>query len=121
MNNLPVTLSAGLEVALNRLISIDPATQKKIISMSGKVVGIELQDLNLQFHLLPTADRVLVQGMYEGEVDATLRGSSLSMLRMGLRDDASDSLFSGEFINKNYIARNVYSNGESKTSLHPPR
>ena len=96
MNTLPVALTAGLEAALNKLISMDPAAQGKIKELSGKVIAIELKDLNLQFHLLPTGETLCVQGKFEGEADATLRGSSLSMLRMGLRDNASDSLFSGD-------------------------
>ena len=96
MYSLPVTMSAAMEMAINRYLALDPAAAARMQALAGKVIGIELRDVNLCFFMLPAQDQLHVHGHFDGEADTTLRGTSLAMARMSLSDNASDSLFSGD-------------------------
>ena len=96
MYSLPVTMSAAMEMAINRYLALDPAAATRMQALAGKVIGIELRDVNLRFFMLPAQDQLHVHGHFDGEADTTLRGTSLAMARMSLSDKASDSLFSGD-------------------------
>lgn len=94
--NLPVAITAAIELAINRYLALDPDATQRMQSMAGKVIGIELRDLNLHFYLLPAQDCLHVHGHFDGEPDTLLRGTSLAMARMSLSEHASDSLFAGD-------------------------
>lgn len=96
MNALPVLLASGIETTINRVLGLDPETKQKFFQLAGKVIAIELRDLNLRFFILPAQDQIHVQGRFEGSADTTLRGTSIAMARMSLRDSAADSLFAGD-------------------------
>ena len=96
MNALPVILASGLELALNQVVGLDPETRDRFSRLAGKVVAIELRDLNLRFLILPAENQIHVQGHFEGDADTVIRGTSIAMARMSLREDAADSLFAGD-------------------------
>jgi ubiquinone biosynthesis protein UbiJ len=94
--NLPVPLSAAIELAFNRYLALDPDATQRLQALAGKVIGIELRDVNVRFYFLPAQDRMHVHGRFDSEPDTVLRGTSLGMTRMSLSENASDSLFSGD-------------------------
>lgn len=94
--SLPVSVAAAIEMSLNRYVNLDADTAARLKNLSGKVIAIELRDLQLRFFLILTDDRILVQGNFEGEADTRLCGTSMGMARMSLGDNATDSLFAGD-------------------------
>lgn len=92
----PVALLATLEIALNRYLQLDPDTLRKLQSLQGKVIELHLRGLELSLYCIPTGRGLQLMGQYEGEADATISGTPLAMLRMGLSDHAEKILFSGD-------------------------
>lgn len=88
------TLAATLETALNLYLRQDPLALQRCAKLDGKVIAIDITDLDLSLYFLPGADGVLVAGCYEGDIDTWLRGSlpGFARLALGSREDA---LFKG--------------------------
>lgn len=98
MIHLPVSIAAGLETAINRYVHLDPEAQDLFDALDGKVIRIELTDLNLCYYLLPIEQRINVMGRCEHAPDTTLRGTSIAMVRMRASEDTGGPLFSGEVL-----------------------
>ncbi len=96
MKQIPIVVTAAIEVAVNQVLALDPDTVVRLREINGKVIAIELQGLDVALYLIPSNTGLNVFGHFEGEPDTTLRGTPVGMLRMGLAENASDSFFSGE-------------------------
>lgn len=92
----PSSLLAAIEVSLNRYLELDPESPKRLKTIDGKVIAIELRGLDLCFYLLPDSHGIQVMGEYEGDADTWLSGSPLALLQMGVSSHAEKALFSGE-------------------------
>lgn len=92
----PSALLAALEISLNRYLELDPESSKRLKSIEGRVIKIELRGLDLVFYLLPDGHGIQVMGAHEGDADTCLSGSPLALMTMGLSGDAQKSLFSGD-------------------------
>lgn len=69
----------ALEVAVNKALEYDPATQHAIGELAGKVLSVESTLPPLTFYVIHSDRDISLMGQYEGEPDTTLRGSSLSL------------------------------------------
>lgn len=88
--------SASIETALNRYISLDPEALARFSPLEGKIIAIEIIGLNQTLCLFPSADGFLVLSDFDGEADATISGSPIALIKLGLADDPKDLLFGGE-------------------------
>ena len=93
---LAMSVTAGLETALNTALRLDPEAFKRLDKFSDKVIAIELQGLDLTLYLLPGANGISIMSQYPAEPDTILSGTSLAMAKMALGPDASKVLFAGE-------------------------
>lgn len=106
-----VSLIGTMEAAMNRIITLDPITQKKLAALTGKVIAMELESspgtLLFTLFLLPGENGIELLSQYAGTADTTLTGTPLAMAKMSLAPkladnldcpDASDVLFSGEVV-----------------------
>ena len=93
--NTPTWLTAALETALDRYLSLDPEVAARLDRLNGKVLKVEVRGLDLHFYLLPAGHRIQVQGHYEGAPDACLSGAPLSLARLALSEQGRRTLFSG--------------------------
>lgn len=88
--------SASIETALNRYISLDPEALPRFAPLEGKIIALEILGLNQTLCLFPSTDGFLVLSDFDGEADATISGSPIALIKLGLADDPKDVLFSGE-------------------------
>ena len=93
--NLPPAIAPFIELPLNRALQLDEHTLQSVIALNGKVIGIDLLALDLQFYLAPTLDGVQVLSNYDGEADATICGTPLSLLHVAITKER-DALIKGE-------------------------
>ncbi|MCW8933178.1 MAG: SCP2 sterol-binding domain-containing protein [Gammaproteobacteria bacterium] len=91
-------LTASLESALNQYLSLDPLALSRFSSLEGKIIAIEIKGLNKTLCLFPSADGFMVLSDFDGEADATISGTPLALVKMGLAKDPKDVLFSGEIV-----------------------
>ena len=93
---LVMSVTAGLETALNTALRLDPDAFKRLGNFSDKVIAIELQGPDLTLYLLPGANGISLMSQYPAEPDTTLSGTPLAMAKMALGPNASKILFTGE-------------------------
>ncbi len=84
---LPLLATAALEKALNHCLQIDPETLAQLARLEGKVVALAIVGLGKSIYLVPTADGLRVQSIFEGEPDVTIKGGVFSLARLGLSDN----------------------------------
>ena len=87
-----------LETVINRYLALDPEMLDKMAAFSGKVIKLDIVGLNKEVYLFPDARGVQVSMQYDDddEADTTLRGSLISLFKMGLVSNAANMLLKGE-------------------------
>jgi len=93
--SLSTATSAGLELLLNRYLSLDPELPPRLTPLYGRVIALEVLGLGLRWYLIPGPAGIQVLGEFEGEADCTLRGTPLALARLGNEHRRTDQLFSG--------------------------
>lgn len=73
---------AATELAVNAALELDPQTLKRLEQLSGTVLAIELEGLGIRVFVRPHAAGIDLMGDYEGDVETTLRGMPMALLRM---------------------------------------
>ena len=82
-----------LETLLKAYLNLDPDSSARLQALKGKVVRIELKGLNLHFTLMFTQTGLQLLEQYEGQVDTTIRGSPIGLVRLGLISTPSSHFF----------------------------
>jgi ubiquinone biosynthesis protein UbiJ len=95
-HNIKTTALTGLESTLNGYLKLDPTALERMSALAGKIIAIELRGLDIVFYLLPGQAGVTVRGTVDTSPDTTLRGTPLSLIRLGLIKDQHNLLFSGD-------------------------
>ena len=85
-----------LETAINHYLALDPEMLDKMAVFSGKVIKLDIVGLNKELYLFTDARGVQVSMQYDGEPDTTLRGSPISLFKMGMVSNAANMLLKGE-------------------------
>jgi ubiquinone biosynthesis protein UbiJ len=91
-----VPLVSALDVALNRVLQLDPQAAQRIQALEGKLLALHIRGPNLTLYLLPVDGRLQVHAFAEGHVDTTISASPLGLARLALQTDASDAMFQGD-------------------------
>ncbi|WP_126452116.1 ubiquinone biosynthesis accessory factor UbiJ [Sulfuriflexus mobilis] len=92
----PVPLVSALDVALNRVLQLDPQAAQRIHALEGKLLALHIRGPNLTVYLLPVDGRLQVHAFAEGHVDTTISATPLGLARLALQTEASDAMFKGE-------------------------
>lgn len=85
-----------IETVINRYLALDPEMLDKLAQFDGKVIKLELSGINKSFYMLPSARGIQVLSEYDGEPDTVLRGSPVSLFKMGLVSNTASMLLKGE-------------------------
>ncbi len=94
---LPAAALAALETAINGALALDPLTPPRLAELAGRVIAVQVTDLDLTLYLVCGPLGMELLGTYEGEPDATIRGSSLALLGQGIGDpDQGAAVMRGE-------------------------
>jgi ubiquinone biosynthesis protein UbiJ len=65
-------------------------------ALEGKVIGLDLRGLDLSFYLIPGRDGIQVLGHYESQPDTMVRGTPITLLRLGIDPGLDKGLFAGD-------------------------
>ena len=85
-----------LETVINRYLALDPEMLDKMAAFSGKVIKLEITGLDKELYMFPSERGIQVMMEYDGEADTALRGTLLSLFKMGLISNAANLLLKGE-------------------------
>ena len=93
---LPASMIAGLESAINRYLQLDPDSGVRMAALSGCCIGVELRGLDMTLFIFPGEQGIRIKRQFDGEPDTILRGTPLGMARLGLGGSTEKTLFSGD-------------------------
>ena len=105
---LPLLACSTLEKALNPCLRLDPETLASVTALEGKVIALRIDDIDAEIYLVPTADGLRVQSIFEGEADVRIRGGVFSLMRMGLSENPASVFGDGvEMDGDTHLGRQV--------------
>ena len=84
------------QTAINAGLALDPEIKNKLKPMAGRVIRIRLKLVERDLYLFPNEDGIDIKADYDGEADATLSGTPLALLKMGLSKQTAPLLLKGE-------------------------
>lgn len=95
---LPAALLASIETAINAWLKLDQEALPRFKTLDGKIIRLHITGLNINLYFLPSSLSVDVLGNYpeEGEVDATIHGSPLSLMHLSTSKNAGETLLKSE-------------------------
>lgn len=85
-----------VETVINRYLALDPEMLDKLEAFSGKVIKLDIIGTDKVLYMMPDGKGIQVSTEHEGEVDTTLRGTPISLFKMGMVSDAAKLLLKGE-------------------------
>ena len=85
-----------LESVINRYLALDPEMLGKLAEFNGKVIKLEMTGINKTLYMLPNEGGIQVLAEYDGDADTVLRGTPISLFKMGLVSNAANLLLKGE-------------------------
>jgi len=85
-----------LETVINRYLAQDPEVLDKLAGFDGKVIKLVITGINKTLYLFPGNTGIRVRTEHEGPVDTVLRGTPLSLFKMGMVSNAANLLLKGE-------------------------
>jgi ubiquinone biosynthesis protein UbiJ len=92
---VPALVLAGLEITLNRYLSLDPETLSRLAGMTGKLIAVELRGVGITLYMAPHSGGIQLLREFDGSADAVISGTPLALARVGIGDERS-LLFAGE-------------------------
>jgi len=93
---VPQILIATLENAFNRLLALDPEAADQLVAMSGRIICLHIEGLNIRLFLFPDAEDVMILDDFDGEADTVISGTPLALLKLGMADDSQSEMFAGD-------------------------
>ena len=85
-----------LESVIKRYLALDPEMRGHRSEYDGKVIKLEMTGINKTLYMLPDESGIQVLADYDGDADTVLRGTPISLFKMGLVANAANLLLKGE-------------------------
>ena len=92
---IPATVLAAAEAALNRYIALDPEGALGFEPLYGRIIAIEIAGIGARITLIPGPDRLQIFGAYAATPDCLIRGTPLGLARMAAARRQESELGSG--------------------------
>lgn len=80
---------AGLEAAINKALSYDPASRQALGQLSGQVLAVTLTKPEVTVYLITEQQSLRLSNHFEGEPDVRVRGSWSALLRLARSDQSN--------------------------------
>lgn len=81
------------EEICNQLIKRDPVTLHNLSLLSGKVIAVECSAPALTLYLIPNADGIQIQSVYNDSPDTTLKGNLADFIQLLTAKDKTTAMF----------------------------
>ena len=93
---LPVSLLAVIESALNAYLRLDGEAFAKAKSLQDKAIRLHIKGLDIDLYSLVGADDIQVLGEYAGAPDATISGSLAGLVRLSSSEDSAKAMLESD-------------------------
>lgn len=92
----PPLLCAGLEIALNRYLALEPDVLVEFGKLGGRVIALQAEGPGWEFFLCPHARGVQVLDRFDGQPDVRIRARPSRLMRQMMRGaDGEDGPLAG--------------------------
>ncbi len=86
----------GIEILLNKFISLDKKTKSELIKLKGKIIGIDIESIPIIIYFKINLEGYLeLSSDIEDQPDATIKGGLLDLIKANDKTQSNDQLFSG--------------------------
>jgi ubiquinone biosynthesis protein UbiJ len=85
-----------IEKLLNHVLRLDEANLDLLGQLSGKVIAVEIENINQTIFLLFTQQGITLKAKYDEHVDVTLKGSPVVLLGILLSRESNTENISGD-------------------------
>ena len=93
---LLIAINASLEAAFNAWLQLEASTHgqalNRLQALQGKLIRLHITNPDMQFDILPTAERIRVSTDYAAEPDVTITGSALGFMRLAVAEDSGKAM-----------------------------
>lgn len=86
------SLSALLEIAVNRWLQLDEQAISRLRALQGRVIAFHISSPGIQLYFVPMADGLRVTDQYDTTPDVTLAGSALAFMRLSAADEPAKAM-----------------------------
>ena len=93
---LPASLLAIIEAALNAYLRLDGEAFSKSSSLQNKVIQLHIKGLDIDLYSLVGSEDIQVLGEYAGVPDAAISGSLASLVRLSRSDDSASVMLESD-------------------------
>ncbi len=90
-----VSITAGLEKAINTYLSMDPDALAALGQLESKVVAVDVEGTGIRVFCLPHRSGITLLSQYMGEPNTTITGRPIALLKL-MTQDSSEVMFGGE-------------------------
>lgn len=95
-NTLHTAALSGLEIAANKALQLDPATQTKLTELNDHVFLLHCSQPEFSIYLIPSHSEIRLCGIFTGNADTTLTGSASEFAKLATAADPASALINGE-------------------------
>ena len=81
---------------INRYLSLDPEVANKLAELEGRVIAVEITGIEKTLYFIPHQAGMDVVEQYDADVDTTLKGSAVALLKMSMSKDVAPLMLKGE-------------------------
>lgn len=98
---IPTPFLSAIETAINAWLKLDKETLPRFTKLEGKIIRLHITGLDINLYFFPSSSGIQVQGNYPtkengGEVDATIHGSPMALIRLGTSNNAGETLLKSD-------------------------
>ena len=90
-NLMHSTALSGVEKMINSALAYDPATQRELAALAGKILVINSTVPPLKIAIEPATAGLILHPFWNDEADTTLQGSLVAIIRLALSRDEQNS------------------------------
>ena len=80
-----------LEASGNYLLQFDPEAKRKLSSLEGKVIRLDVLMVDMELFFIPNREGIQIKSTWSGPVDITLSGTPLAFAQFGLKQQGVDN------------------------------
>ena len=90
-NLMHSTALSGVEKMINSALAYDPATQRELAALAGRILVINSTVPPLKIAIEPATAGLILHPFWNDEADTTLQGSLVAIIRLALSRDEQNS------------------------------
>lgn len=93
---LSVAALAGLELAINKALKLDPSAHKQLQQLAPSSLQLDVSDWGLALFILIEADQIQLLQHYEDQCNAVISGPSSAFIELLSSEDKGAAMISGD-------------------------